>query len=61
VGIWFAGKIVGGTQAAADDLDRVDFFPLAAPPSPLAFPTDGLVLAELKSGKVDLIPESRLP
>jgi len=58
VGIWFAGKIVGGTPAPADDLDRVGFFPWAAPPSPLAFPTDGLVLAELRAGKVELIPES---
>jgi len=58
VGIWFAGKVVGGTLSPADDLDAVGFFPMAAPPAPLAFPTDGLMLAELRAGKGDLIPES---
>ncbi|MFZ5452899.1 MAG: NUDIX domain-containing protein [Thermodesulfobacteriota bacterium] len=47
VGIWFAGRVVGGTQKAGDDLDEVGFFPLAAPPTPLAFPTDALVVAKL--------------
>lgn len=61
VGIWFAGQAVGGTLRPADDLDKVDFFPLTAPPAPLAFPTDELVLAELRAGKVGLIPESLVP
>jgi 8-oxo-dGTP diphosphatase len=58
VGIWFAGQVVGGTLRPADDLDQVDFFPLSGPPRPLAFPTDKLVLAELRAGKAGLIQES---
>ena len=60
VGIWFAGQVVGGELQAGDDLAEVAFFPLAEPPQPLAFPTDAVVLAELKAGKVDLIPDSVL-
>ncbi len=59
VGVWFAGRVVGGRLRAADDLDLVEFFPLAAPPAPLAFPTDELVLVELQEGKMALIPESQ--
>ena len=51
VGIWFAGRVVGGALQAGDDLSEVAFFPLPAPPEPLAFPTDALVLAELQAGK----------
>ena len=58
VGIWFAGRVVGGVLAAGDDLSEAAFFPLAAPPRPLAFPTDKLVLAELREGKVELVPAS---
>jgi 8-oxo-dGTP diphosphatase len=58
VGIWFAGRVVGGALQAGDDLDRVDFFPLRSPPAPLAFPTDEAVLAELREGKIGLIPDS---
>lgn len=58
VGIWFAGQVTGGQLAAGDDLDQVAFFPLAAPPEPLAFPTDRLVLAELQTGALDRIPDS---
>ncbi len=47
VGVWFYGQRVGGQPRASDDLDRVDWFPLYAPPEPLAFPTDRLVLADL--------------
>jgi ADP-ribose pyrophosphatase YjhB (NUDIX family) len=47
VGVWFHGSIVGGTLAAGDDLDRVDFFPLDRPPA-LAFPTDARVIADLR-------------
>ena len=60
VGIWFAGRVVGGRLAAGDDLAAVDFFPLADPPGPLAFPTDALVVAELRAGKADLVPDSVL-
>jgi 8-oxo-dGTP diphosphatase len=58
VGLWFAGQVVGGVLRAGDDLAAVQFFPLAAPPEPLAFPTDALVVEELRAGKAGLIPES---
>jgi hypothetical protein len=58
VGIWFAGQVTGGVLQAGDDLAAVEFFPVAAEPSPLAFPTDALVAAELKQGKALLIPDS---
>ncbi|MBP7963493.1 MAG: NUDIX domain-containing protein [Caldilineaceae bacterium] len=48
VGIWFFGQPVSGTLHAGDDLDRVAFFALDAVPEPLAFPTDRLVLADLR-------------
>ena len=47
VGVWFYGTIAGGNAQASDDLDRIDWFPLDAPPEPLAFPTDRVVLADL--------------
>ena len=46
VGVWFSGRIVGGTLGAGDDLDRLGYFALADPP-PLAFPTDAQVIAML--------------
>jgi 8-oxo-dGTP diphosphatase len=46
VGVWFHGRVVGGALEAGDDLDRVGYFPLRAPP-PLAFPTDATVIADL--------------
>ena len=58
VGIWFSGRVTGGVLQAGDDLAAAQFFPLAAPPQPLAFPTDALVLAELKQEKALLIPDS---
>lgn len=58
VGLWFAGKAVGGTLRPGDDLDRVGFFALSSPPSPLAFPTDEVVLAEMRDGKIELISDS---
>ena len=58
VGLWFAGLVTGGTLEPGDDLDRVDFFPLPSPPALLAFPTDEVVLAELREGKLALIPDS---
>jgi len=61
VGIWFAGQVTGGFLQAGDDLDAAEFFPLAAPPQPLAFPTDALVLEELRKGKAQLIPDSPNP
>jgi len=47
VGIWFAGLAPSGTLQPADgELDALAFVDPAQPP-PLAFPTDGLVLAHL--------------
>ena len=48
VGVWFYGDVIGGELTAGDDLDRVAYFPLASPPAALAFPTDRLVLAQLR-------------
>ena len=48
VGVWFRCEIIGGDLQAGDDLDLVAWVPLDAPPQPLAFPTDGLVLAQLR-------------
>jgi ADP-ribose pyrophosphatase YjhB (NUDIX family) len=61
VGLWFAGHRVGGVLLPGDDLAEAAFFPLTAPPSPLAFPTDRLVWQELKAGKVLKIPDSQVP
>jgi ADP-ribose pyrophosphatase YjhB (NUDIX family) len=48
VGVWFTGAVTGGEPRADDDLDAVAFFPLDALPEPLAFPTDRIVLEELR-------------
>ena len=50
-GIWFTGTVVGGHLQAADDLDEVAYFPLDALPSEIAFPTDRLVLEELRMAR----------
>ena len=47
VGVWFYGTIIGGQTQASDDLDRVAWFAPDAPPVPMAFPTDRLVLAKI--------------
>jgi 8-oxo-dGTP diphosphatase len=60
VGLWFTGNIVSGILTPGDDLDRVGFFGLASPPAPLAFPTDELVLVELREGKLALVPDSKV-
>lgn len=43
VGVWFRAKVTGGELCPGDDIDAVEFFPLADPPQ-LAFPTDAKVL-----------------
>ncbi len=48
VGIWFWGRVTGGELQAGDDLDAVGYFPLTELPQPLAFPTDLLVLEQLR-------------
>ncbi len=47
VGIWFWGRIRGGSLQPGDDIDKLDYFPLDRPP-PLAFPTDAKVIASLQ-------------
>lgn len=49
VGIWFAGTVLGGTPQASDDLKEVGYFRLDRLPEPLAFPTDRLVLEQLRA------------
>jgi 8-oxo-dGTP diphosphatase len=49
VGIWFEGEVVGGSVMAGDDLDEVRYFGLNDLPDALAFPTDRLVLEQLRS------------
>ena len=49
VGIWFTGCLIGGSLQAGDDLDLAEYFPLDALPEPLAFPTDRLVLEQLRT------------
>lgn len=48
VGIWFLGDEESGVLAAGDDLEAVAFFPLDDLPADLAFPTDRLVLEQLR-------------
>ncbi|MBI2875871.1 MAG: NUDIX hydrolase [Candidatus Tectomicrobia bacterium] len=48
VGIWFRGTIVGGELSPGDDVDHAAFFSLRELPGNLAFPTDRLVLEQLK-------------
>ena len=48
VGVWYRGKRVGGALRAGGDLLEARFFPLAAC-SPLKFPTDRLVVAQLRA------------
>lgn len=49
VGIWFRGEVSGGELQPGDDVDAVGFFPLDDLPGPLAFPTDELVVAQLRA------------
>jgi 8-oxo-dGTP diphosphatase len=51
VGVWFLMRYISGSLQAADDADRVAFFPLGALPEPLAFPTDRRVITALRAGR----------
>ena len=49
VGVWFRGEAAGGEPRADDELDRVEFFALdGGLPAAIAFPTDRIVLADLR-------------
>jgi ADP-ribose pyrophosphatase YjhB (NUDIX family) len=48
VGIWFRGRALGGKLQPADDVDEVGFYPLDDLPGELAFPTDELVVDQLR-------------
>ena len=58
VGIWF-GAIRWREVAGGDDLDAVDYFPLSDLPNPLAFPTDELVLEQLRQETIGSRLESQ--
>ena len=49
VGIWFQGSVLGGELQAGDDVDMVEYMPLERLPDNMAFPTDRLVLEQLRS------------
>jgi 8-oxo-dGTP diphosphatase len=48
VGVWFLGRSTGGSLTPGDDLDKVEFVPLDGPLPELAFPTDRLVIEQLR-------------
>lgn len=56
VGVWFAAASVEGELLAGDDLDEVAYFPLDALPEPLAFPTDRLILDQLRAEAGLILP-----
>jgi ADP-ribose pyrophosphatase YjhB (NUDIX family) len=50
VGVWFWGTVCGGHLQAGDDLDAINYFALDEIPE-LAFPTDALVIEQLRAGR----------
>jgi 8-oxo-dGTP diphosphatase len=50
IGIWFAGRLTGGTLQAGDDAVDVGWFPLDSLPD-LAFETDRALLATLGANR----------
>ena len=51
VGVWFLALRRGGSERAGGDAGEVGWFDPGAPPEPLAFPTDRVVLDALAAGK----------
>jgi ADP-ribose pyrophosphatase YjhB (NUDIX family) len=51
VGIWFLGRRDGGEPVPGGDVDALAWHPPGAPPRPLAFATDRIVLAALAAGR----------
>ena len=49
VGVWFLGRRVGGEVRAGDDAAEARFFPLHHLDVELAFPTDQLIIDQLRS------------
>jgi hypothetical protein len=54
VGIWFRGRVTAGALRAGDDVDAVGWYHLDALPGPLAFPTDALVVDQLRAERRQL-------
>ena len=52
VGSWFKGTVTGGKLEAGDDLCEVQYFSLDDLPPDLAFPTDRLVLDQLRNESI---------
>jgi ADP-ribose pyrophosphatase YjhB (NUDIX family) len=50
VGVWFVGRVTGGSLHPGDDADDAGFFPLAALPE-LAFETDVALLERLRAAE----------
>lgn len=48
IGIWFRGTMRSGILRPDDDVDQVEYFALHRVPEALAFPTDRLVLEQLR-------------
>ena len=48
VGVWFWGKQIGGSLQPGSDAKQAQFFLLDQVPNSMAFPTDRLVIQELK-------------
>lgn len=49
VGIWFSGVTIGGHLRPDDDVDAVQWCALDELPGELAFPTDALIVDQLRS------------
>jgi len=60
VGVWFRGRRTGGELVAGDDADEARFVPLHAVDVELAFPTDELIIDQLRrelDDRSDVLPD----